>query len=73
LLCGHGTAFGTEQPALTSTLAKPVGDLPFLDHVKRVRYDFFDLIPVLAWKNSLCFSDFASAEVVNVIAVRKFG
>jgi hypothetical protein len=50
-----------------------VGDLPFLDHVKRVRYDFFDLIPVLAWKNSLCFSDFASAEVVNVIAVRKFG
>jgi hypothetical protein len=48
-------------------------DLRFLDHVNRVRYVFADLITGFASENSFVVLVFVSVEVVDGIAVRKFG
>ena len=50
-----------------------VGDPRFLDHVNRVRYVFADLITGFASENSFVVLVFVSVEVVDGIAVRKFG
>jgi hypothetical protein len=71
LLCGGGPkSVGTGGRRL---ILSCVVDLRFLDHVNRVRYVFADLITGFASENSFVVLVFVSVEVVDGIAVRKFG